>query len=137
DRMAGSARSGLDGSFRVEGVGEDAAYVVAVHPDFALGKAAIPNAAGDPITITLERGGTVTGLVTIAGAPAAGVRVLVREETTESGLDATTGPDGTYRIAGVTPGAAEVSFHHLYHPLKERRTGRAETDVAARGETVV
>jgi hypothetical protein len=51
--------------------------------------------------------GNVQGKVTVDGAPANSGNVVFT--TSGSTLSGVIGPDGTYRVIGVTPGAAQVS----------------------------
>ncbi|HVR38558.1 MAG TPA: carboxypeptidase regulatory-like domain-containing protein [Thermoanaerobaculia bacterium] len=61
-----------------------------------------------PIEVVLEPGVEITGRVTRGGAPLEGVMVMMPMGGSSSSN--TTGPDGTFRIADLTPGTVMVTF---------------------------
>ncbi|MBI4556299.1 MAG: carboxypeptidase regulatory-like domain-containing protein [Candidatus Hydrogenedentes bacterium] len=100
------ARSGADGSFRVDAPPPDVTQIVAWHPNYAPGSAPVGDA---PLQIVLSSGGTVEGVVTLDGEPVVGQTVNVgsgtnRESVSHGQTDAT----GAYRVTGVAPGEVEV-----------------------------
>ena len=59
---------------------------------------------------TLIAGGTITGTVSDATHPLAGIEVRANDGNGGFNTTATTGADGTYTVSGVTPGTAKVYF---------------------------
>lgn len=126
---SGSAVTGADGAFKIEGL-EVAPYSVTAQAPGAFDAAQLEyergarvfHRPGDDVLIRVMRGGVITGRVTDArGEPAAGVRVnLVRVRTPEgtrvkevnrymSTLERTTDDRGVYRSYGLLPGVYVVS----------------------------
>lgn len=66
-------------------------------------------AAADTLAAT---GGSIAGVVTneADGSPIAGIFVQAQNDDASSIAGATTGPDGSYRIDGLQPGAHRVHF---------------------------
>ncbi|HKG12160.1 MAG TPA: carboxypeptidase-like regulatory domain-containing protein, partial [Pyrinomonadaceae bacterium] len=127
--LGGSAITGPDGAFKIEGL-EVAPYGVtaqvpgafdAAYLEYERG-ARVYYRPGDDVSIRVMRGGVITGRITDArGEPAAGVRVnLVRVRTLEGShvrevnrfmgsLERMTDDRGVYRSYGLLPGVYVVS----------------------------
>ena len=77
-----------------------------------LGAVLVPSAGNGPrdLVVTVREGSAVAGRVTraVGGAPVAGAHVAVVDTAQRAMLSARTGADGTYRVAGVTPGPVRV-----------------------------
>lgn len=84
--------------------------------------AAVPQPAGEALTIRLERGATLDGrAVTSEGDPVAGARILVGQA---AGLS---DEEGLFRVAGIAPGPQLVEARHPdYQPVSRRMTVEPE-----------
>jgi protocatechuate 3,4-dioxygenase beta subunit len=84
-------------------------YVVAMRGDITVedGKTA------SGIDIQLDRGATITGHVTAAGAPVAGVQVRQSFERTPVFSNTTTDADGLYTLQGVAQGDHTIEFQKM------------------------
>lgn len=86
-----------------------------------------PGAEND-IEIELERAVGITGRVTRGGAPVEGVTVISFVSMEPS--TATTGPDGSFTLSGLTPGSVGVMLRKQEEMIQEQRTLTAPaTDV--------
>jgi protocatechuate 3,4-dioxygenase beta subunit len=97
-------RTGTDGAFSMR-VREGTYDVVFAREGFAMKtvRAQQINAATKPLAVTMEPGVEITGRVTRAGAGVEGVMINVFSEGTAG--SATTGPDGSFQLSDLTPGA--------------------------------
>jgi protocatechuate 3,4-dioxygenase beta subunit len=132
----GTAESGADGSFRIEGVAPGEHVVRAGAKGLHLAKPVEANADGDPVTVRMLRGLAISGIVRCDGKPAQGVRVSASpqggaadngtgfEEFDPEEMDvdagaidvlfpgtriATTRADGTFEIENLAPGKYTVT----------------------------
>jgi protocatechuate 3,4-dioxygenase beta subunit len=119
-----SRSSNRDGSFEIE-VGAGTFILQASVPGFAVGQSeALTVAAGERregVTIDLEPGGTIEGVVFLAGSglPVEGARVQAVEANRKENwwnpgreASALSGQDGSFVLEGVTPGTVEVRAEH-------------------------
>lgn len=100
------------GRFQVTSLSTKIALVSATHPDFGPGSAQVALTPGNvtQVTIKLGGGGTVTGTVRVAGAPAAGQFVGVHSPTGGGQpRQAQTDANGVYTINGIPEGQVYVS----------------------------
>jgi hypothetical protein len=106
-----------EGRFGFTGLAEDPHEIVALHA--ALGRGEIRVEAGDrDVDVRLKRPPVATGQVVRDGQPAAGVPVMVVPDLFEAaasddltllvGGQATSGPDGRFRVAVPARGSSEV-----------------------------
>jgi protocatechuate 3,4-dioxygenase beta subunit len=115
--------TGPDGSFQLKRIPAGSLRVSARHEDY--GAASVgpqPVKAGEvkTLTLTLKKGATITGTVkTDEGRPAADVRVsaLLRGPSMMSdSAEDITGPDGRYRLTGLSGGRVTVAAHRGSRP---------------------
>lgn len=108
----------LGGEYRVQAV---------YSPFFGL-----PETTSNPVTLSLQEGGTVAGRVTDAVSGAAMEGAVVRTFRHATPIDeARTGSDGTYRLSALPPGSVTVEAHADGY----LRTHRANVSVTAGGTT--
>ncbi len=107
---AGSAMTGADGTFRVEGLAPGSLHLVVRAPGFRTANRNVTIPRGEdptPLTIELERGYTVEGTVLDPdGVPVEGAQVTGGAGHTWSRT--TSGPGGTFTLEGLARGTVEV-----------------------------
>ena len=104
------ARTAADGRFRVDNVSPEAGlYVYALHPHYAPGWEPLPpeSVGTATVRIVLSVGGVLAGIVTVGGRPAA--EAVIRVEAYSTLGQVTSGLDGHYLLAGITPGKLLVT----------------------------
>ena len=103
DRGDETIKSGNDGSFqmRVKEGTYDLAFKLDGYAAKSL-RAVRVTSAMKPVEITLEPGVEIAGRVTRGGAGVEGVRINLISENVQTGAE--TGPDGSFRIADLSPG---------------------------------
>ena len=110
--LPGLAQSARDGTFRLENLPPQTFMVVAHHPDYAPGYANIELDPQRParVEVVLGHGGTVSGIVTKDGKPLPKQLIRAHCSLTESSamFRASTRTDGTYVLAGMPAGEANV-----------------------------
>jgi protocatechuate 3,4-dioxygenase beta subunit len=89
--LAGSASTGPDGTFRIEGLAPGRVELRAKAPSFVKSKQRV-DAGNVAVSIQLERGAPLAGVVTCDKEPVAGASVAIR------GAMTTTGADGRFRF---------------------------------------
>ncbi len=136
--------SGEDGSFTLRRVpATETVRVLASHPDFeplALADLGLkPGEIRAGIVLALRRGAVVTGTVTAGGAPLAGAQAFVAPGRSAYGTPprslsgpqwswprATTGADGRFRIAGLSPGEYVLTVYRTGWATETRDATIAE-----------
>ena len=105
-----SARTDASGSFAFEF--EPGEYQLTAMADGYAGSAPIPAKVGTTDLslgdITLSRGGSVSGRVTLAGLPVSQARVDAESRATEAVQTRYTGPDGYFTITGLPDGPVRI-----------------------------
>jgi len=97
------------GEFELHGVVPETPDIVAFHKDLGTATARLDWERSEPVTLVLEPGGSVEGTVLLGGQPAANASVHATSSLGtrhHSDLDKA----GHYRIDGLAPGRAELSF---------------------------
>lgn len=127
--LGGCDYSGADGGYAIEGVdpgdyrvsfeSSDPGYLDQYydHSDTWFGASLVSVSEGattSGIDADLEEAGSISGTVTDAagGEPIEGIQVCA--ESSFNSACATTGPDGTYAIGGLSEGSYEVAFRGFY-----------------------
>lgn len=123
-----------DGAFRLEGMPEEAVTVFARKAGYAEATATVPPGAGASITVTLDRGGTLSGRVT--GLPAAELQALEIYAMPTGGRMSMGGParatvdaSGAFTLSGVPDGEVIVSAQQSRPP--RRRVSSTPVKVVA------
>jgi len=113
-RNAPVAHTAKDGAFRVEGVAANLERIFADHEDFSPGWRSIDVSQGqtNEVRITLIPGGTVEGVVTVAGLPCKSSVSAWRAGVIGA---VSSGDDGAYRLTRVTPGIVEIGAFVTAH----------------------
>lgn len=108
--MVASAGTDGDGRYQLDGVPPGRRTVEATHPDYGTGRREADLRAGEnSLDIALEAGSEVTGrVVDDAGAPVASASVVLRKPGSFQRLEATSGADGSFRIAAVPDGSYDA-----------------------------
>ncbi len=139
-----SARTHGDGTFEIDGLLPGSYELAVNHKDFLVARHKVSAPSSDS-RVTLERGLEIEGIVVDeAERPQAGVKVSAgpskaeekadgfrRDERGDGWRDATSGPDGTFRIRGLEAGRHHVVARLARDPRKggSFRLARAETVV--------
>ncbi|RMH15088.1 MAG: carboxypeptidase regulatory-like domain-containing protein [Acidobacteria bacterium] len=130
-RRVGETRSGSDGAFRLQAPRFEPGVIVVDHPAFAPWRSPLlePAAAGEPLLITLERGGEIRGEIHgLEPGQLAIVQILATSDgVTRRGVARL---DGRYRVAGLAPG------EHLLELKLPDRSARERVVIHAPGEVV-
>lgn len=125
-----------EGNFKLDGLADELVTVVARRTGFADGIVDVNPATAMNVTITLERGGTLTGRV-VGLPPGETVEVYATSFTaTRPGSTARTTPDasGNFTISGVSDGEVTVSAQQLRSP--RRRVASQVKVIAGNGPFV-
>lgn len=130
--------SDADGNFRIEGLADVPVTVVARKAGFAEGVVEVNPAAAMNVTVTLERGGTLSGRVT--GLPPdelQSVEVSAMSFGSSRGATARTTPDGSgnFTISGVSDGDVTVTAQQV-RPPRRRVTSSPLKVIAGSGPFV-
>ncbi len=105
--------SGGDGAFRLSGLPPGEYTLIADHPEYTPVEIDVQAAEGPShlYRLVLGTGASVRGVVLRNGEPSEETPVVVRTGDAPRSLPVKTGGGGTYRVAGVWPGHAEVSAY--------------------------
>lgn len=103
--------SDAEGRFTLDSLGEALGEISATHPDYSNATVEVTLEAGQTrqIEIVMAAGGTVEGIVTANGAPAADQIVFVEMENVANIQNATTDSKGFYSISRIAPGEVTIS----------------------------
>ncbi len=97
-----------------------------------------PAVAREPLVVTLSRGASLAGRVTVTGpAPAGPMKVVAH--VLQGQVVAEVGADGTYALEGLPPGAwlvVALPRGAILHPAAERRRDELVAGLGARAVTV-
>ncbi|MCC6694289.1 MAG: sigma-70 family RNA polymerase sigma factor [Candidatus Hydrogenedentes bacterium] len=110
---AARARTQADGTFTLAGMAPGPQMLTAYHRDYAQGSITvdIPESGTPPQAhITLTSGGSIRGVVRVAGIPTEGISIMVLPA---GGMGSplaqiATGSDGVYRAEDITPGNVTI-----------------------------
>jgi hypothetical protein len=138
ERIADSA-----GAFQFDGLGDADYEIVAWHPQFGRGMAAVSRVAGS-VTIRLESAGQVRGRVVAGGKPLAGVDVIslpdpqtyvqAADLTEVKGGDARTAADGRFFVSMAPGGGGELRIGGGAYPIRRFPLPRAPLPIVDLGD---
>jgi hypothetical protein len=141
--FAGERIADAAGGFEFDGLGDADYEIVAWHPQFGRGMAAVSRDAGS-LTVRLESAGQVRGRVASAGKPLAGVDVIslpdpeayaqAADLTEVKGGDARTGADGRFAVSMAPGGGGELRVGGGAYPIKRFPLPRAPLPIVDLGD---
>ncbi|MCC6695578.1 MAG: sigma-70 family RNA polymerase sigma factor [Candidatus Hydrogenedentes bacterium] len=126
ERMA-SARTPQEGHFTLDTVPGDTTCITVYHPDYAVQTVPLSGLPSEEISVVLDGGGSLAGLVRVGGAPVANADVALDYTGLPYPLtvNAVTAPDGRYEFLHTQAGEAMLRV-----TIYPERTGGATRSIA-------